>query len=201
MSDQWMRMHKQDPYYKHAKAEGYRSRAAYKLKQINNKFKLIRNGDLVLDLGSAPGGWAQVATELVGKSGKVVGVDLDQVDDVDDVTFLVGDITERETVEMIKELLNGELVDVLISDASPNISGNYSVDQARSVYLAEAALDMAKQFLKPGGNFIVKVFEGSDFSGFISKIKSAFRKRKNLSPAASRSRSSEIYAIGIGFKK
>jgi 23S rRNA (uridine2552-2'-O)-methyltransferase len=201
MSNQWIRAHKHDEYYKRSKAEGYRSRAAYKLKQINNKFKLIGSGNIVLDLGCAPGGWSQVAAELVGDKGKVIGIDLEPVNKYKNVIFLIGDITDPHTEEMLKEQLDGKLVDVIISDAAPNISGNYSVDQARSVFLAESALALAQQFLKGNGNFVVKVFEGADFHEFNKLVKKYFRKTKNYSPAASRSRSSEVYIIAKGFRK
>jgi len=194
-------MHKHDSYYRQAKAHGYRSRAAYKLQQINNKFKLIRRGNVVLDLGAAPGGWLQVASELVGEKGKVLGVDLNRIKELPNVTLLIGDITDPKLIDSIKAHLSDGCVDVVISDVAPNISGNYSIDQARSVFLAKAALNLAKQFLRPNGNFVVKVFEGEDFQEFFNQLKKLFRQSKKFSPQASRARSSEIYVIGLGFKK
>jgi 23S rRNA (uridine2552-2'-O)-methyltransferase len=199
MTKQWLKTHKHDSYYKKAKTEGYRSRSAYKLLQINNKFKVIHQGNVVLDLGAAPGGWSQAAAELVGKNGIVIGIDLDPIKKINNVIFLVGDITDPKIVDSINEHLNDKSIDIIISDAAPNISGNYSMDQARSVFLAESALDLAKQLLKANGNFVVKVFEGEDFPQFYSKLKILFRRSKKFSPKASRTRSSEIYVIGLGF--
>jgi 23S rRNA (uridine2552-2'-O)-methyltransferase len=201
MSKQWLRSHKQDSYYKKAKTNGYRSRAAFKLRQINNKFKVIRQGNIVLDLGAAPGGWSQVAVQIVGETGNVIGVDLDPITKVENAIFIVGDMTAKKTLEAIREHIDDNGVDVVISDAAPNISGNYSIDQAKSVYLAETALDIAKQLLIPNGNFIVKVFEGEDFQQFFKQVKEAFFHAKKYSPKASRARSSEIYVIGLGFKQ
>ena len=204
MGKQWQRMHKKDTYYKRAKAEGYRSRAAYKLKEINSKFNIIHKSDVVLDLGAAPGGWSQVAAELVGANGLVIGVDLDRINPIknfSNVFFLTGDITDAKIVDTITEKMMGRDVNIIISDAAPNISGNYSVDQANSIYLAEAALKLADQLLVPKGNFIVKVFEGEDFKEFIDRVKSKFQKRRIFSPKASRSRSSEVYVMGFDLKK
>jgi 23S rRNA (uridine2552-2'-O)-methyltransferase len=204
MSKQWLQKHKHDTYYKQAKADGYRSRAAYKLKQINNKFKVIRRGDIVLDLGAAPGGWTQVAAELVGSKGKIVGVDLNAIEELKDhnnnIYFLTGDITDEEVVGDISQYINEKDVNVIISDAAPNISGNYSMDQAKSIYLAEAVLKLARIFLKPHGNLVVKIFQGEDFPEFFQIIKTQFRFSKVFSPKASRVRSSEVYVIGLNYK-
>lgn len=201
MSKQWQIAHKHDGYYKRAKAEGYRSRAAFKLKQINNKFKIFRPGDIVLDLGAAPGGWSQAALEMVGTSGLVIGIDLEHINPLENAIFLEGDITDNGVVDLINEHTKGSEIQVVISDAAPNISGNYGLDQARSVYLAETALDLAKKVLKPNGNFVVKVFEGVDFKEFLDHVKISFKTYKRFSPQASRTRSSEIYVIGLGFIK
>lgn len=200
MSKQWVKMHKHDSYYRKARSEGYRSRAAYKLKQINNKFKIFRPGNIVLDLGAAPGGWSQVAAELVGENGLVIGVDLNPIEDINNTILLIGDITDNQIIAQLKSHLNDNYVDVVISDAAPNISGNYSIDQAKSVFLANSALNLAEQFLKINGKFVVKVFEGEDFQQFVSKIKNRFDRVRNFSPQASRSRSSEVYVIALGFK-
>jgi 23S rRNA (uridine2552-2'-O)-methyltransferase len=201
MTKQWQRMRKKDDYYKQAKAHGYRSRAAYKLKQINNKFKIFRRGDKVLDLGAAPGGWSQVAVELVGETGDVLGIDLESISSIEHATFVIGDITDKDLIEAIFEHFNNAKINIVMSDAAPNISGNYSVDQARSVYIAQAALNIAQKCLTLGGNFIVKVFEGEDFKEFLDSVKDDFHKARIYSPKASRARSSEVYVIGIGFKK
>lgn len=201
MTKQWQRDLRHDEFYKRAKSEGYRSRAVFKLKQINNRFKIFKKGDIVLDLGAAPGGWSEVALEFVGTNGLVIGVDLVRIKPLENVIFLVGDITDEGLVDVLKKKVNNKMVNILISDAAPNISGNYSIDQARSVYLASAALKIAEHLLIQNGNFIVKVFEGEDFNSFINQVKKRFRKYKIFSPKASRARSSETYIIGLGFNK
>lgn len=193
MSKRWYKEHKREHYYRRAKKEGYRSRAVYKLMNINDKFGLIRPGDRVLDLGAAPGGWSQAGLTLVGDRGKVVGVDLDHIAPLEGVVFIKGDMRDEQTVkEVLKEM--GE-ADVVISDMSPNISGVYSVDQARSFELAMCAVDFSKRVLRPGGNMLTKVFEGEDFPTFLREIKGYFRLIKPFSPRASRSKSSEIYVV------
>ncbi len=204
MSKQWLKAHKRDGYYRLAKSEGYRSRAAYKLKEIHKKFRIFHKGDLILDLGAAPGGWSQVAAELVGTNGSVLGVDLDKVfplKNSGNIEFIIGDITDLKLVDQLKEHVRGREINVVISDAAPNISGNYSIDQAKSIYLAESALHLAERLLAQNGNFVVKVFEGEDFKEFVDKVKENYKARKIFSPKASRTRSSEIYVIGLGFQK
>jgi len=186
----WYRERKKEHFYRAAKKEGYRSRAAYKLKQIQNRFHIIRKGDVVIDLGAAPGGWSQVAREIVGEKGLVVGIDLQPIKPIKDAIFIVGDMTKKETIEKIKEKIGNKKVDVIISDMSPNISGNYSLDHANSIWLAENALDFAKKFLKNSGNFICKVFEGELLKEFLNKVKANFEVV-----------SSEIYVIAKIFKK
>jgi 23S rRNA (uridine2552-2'-O)-methyltransferase len=193
MSKNWLKEHRQDAYYKKAKQNGYRSRAAFKLQQLNKKFRVIKPGYSVLDLGAAPGGWSQVALEIVGDKGKVVGVDVDPITTLPGAVFIRGDMTAEETLDKIDKEL--DIVNVVISDMSPNISGQYSIDQARSVHLAEMALKTAERFLKSGGNFVVKIFEGEDFPEFIQKLKTKFEFVKVFSPPASRSQSSEIYVV------
>ena len=197
----WYRERKREHFYRAAKKEGYRSRAAYKLKQIQNRFHVIRKGDVVIDLGAAPGGWSQVAREIVGEKGLVVGIDLQSIKPIKDAFFIVGDMTKKETIEKIKEKIGNKKVDVIISDMSPNISGNYSLDHANSIWLAENALDFAKKFLKNNGNFICKVFEGELLKEFLNKVKADFEVVKLHSPLASRKSSSEIYVIAKIFKK
>jgi 23S rRNA (uridine2552-2'-O)-methyltransferase len=199
MSKRWAAERRRDGYYKKAKKEGYRSRSAYKLIQINNRYDIIKTRDLVVDLGAAPGGWSQVALEIVGPEGKVVGVDLQRMEPLDGVTFLKGDIKKSQTMDKILEI--ALKADVVVSDMSPNISGHYSMDHARSVELAEIALDVARKVLKPGGNFLVKVFQGDLFPDYFQEIESLFRFTKAHSPKASRKQSSEIYVIGKGFIK
>jgi 23S rRNA (uridine2552-2'-O)-methyltransferase len=185
---------RRDYFYKKAKDEGYRSRAAFKLKQINEKFKIITKGDAVVDLGAAPGGWLQVAKELSG--GKVVGVDILPIEKMEGVETIKGDIRLDATVEKIRDKIKKEGADAVICDAAPNLTGNWSYDHARSIDLAISALECARKILKPGGKFAVKVFQGDLFPDFLDKVRQSFVKVKAFSPAASRAQSAEIYVIG-----
>lgn len=185
---------RRDYFYRKAKDEGYRSRAAFKLKQINERFKLIKRGDIVVDLGAAPGGWLQVAKELSG--GKVIGVDILPIEEIEGVDTIKGDIRLETTVEKIKLLIKKDGADVVICDAAPNLSGNWSYDHARSIDLATSALECAGKILKPGGGFAVKVFQGDMFPGFLDKVREHFVKVQAFSPEASRKQSAEIYVIG-----
>jgi 23S rRNA (uridine2552-2'-O)-methyltransferase len=198
MSKRWIKERKQDGYYRKAKKAGYRSRSAYKLKQINDRYKVISARDKVIDLGAAPGGWLQVAKEIVGPKGVVVGVDIQNIDPIEGVTFLRGDVTDPETLENLQSIATK--VDAVISDMSPNITGNYSMDHAKSIYLAEKALEIAKNLLKERGNFVVKVFQGDLFDDYLDEVTFIFRFTKVHAPKASRKSSSEIYVIGKGFK-
>jgi len=197
----WYTEKKKEHFYKQAKQVGYRARSAFKLQQIQNRFHLIPKDGIVLDLGAAPGGWCQVAKELVGTQGIVIGVDLSSIKPFEDIQFLQGDVTKTETLEQIKDLMNGKNADVILSDMSPDISGNYSVDQARSVWLCESALHVVTQLLQPGGHFICKIFEGEDTKAFIEKVKHQFMVVKTFSPEATRKSSSEVYIIAKSFKK
>lgn len=185
---------RRDFFYRKAKVDGYRSRAAFKLKQINEKFRIIKKGDIVVDLGAAPGGWLQVAKELSG--GIVVGVDILPIDDIEGVSLIKGDIRLDNTVEKIKEKIKKDGADVVICDAAPNLSGSWSYDHARSIDLATSALVCARKILKQGGDFAVKVFQGDMFPGFLYKVRENFGRVKAFSPEASRSQSAEIYVIG-----
>jgi 23S rRNA (uridine2552-2'-O)-methyltransferase len=198
MTRRWQAERKKEFYYRQAKKENYRSRAAYKLKQIDERFDVIRIGDRVVDLGASPGGWSQVAAERVGTAGKVVSSDIKRMRKLDNVDFVYGDIREKSTVEAILALLGGA-ADVVISDMAPNISGNYSIDHARSIELCEYALEFAKQSLHQGGTLVVKVFEGDMYPEFLAKLKKNFRNVKGHNPNASRPSSSEIYVIATGF--
>jgi len=197
MSKNWLREHRQDSYYRKAKQEGYRSRAAFKLYQINQKFRLMRKGNMVIDLGAAPGGWSQVALEIVGDEGMVVGIDIDSIRPMPGAEFIRGDMLAIDAMDRLREKI--DKADVIISDMSPNISGNYTVDQAKSVYLAMKALKVVDAFLKPGGNFIVKIFEGEDFPEYIEDLHKKFEFVKVYSPPASRAQSSEVYVICKGY--
>jgi 23S rRNA (uridine2552-2'-O)-methyltransferase len=188
-----MARNQKDHYYRKAKEEGYRARSAYKLLQINEKFRIIKKGDSVVDLGAAPGGWLQVAKELSG--GTVVGVDLEKIAPIPGVLIFKADITAEETLNLIKEAL-GDSADVVICDAAPNLSGAWDVDHSRSIDLARSALRMANKLLKPGGNFLVKVFQGDTFLDYLAEVKRQFEKSQAHSPAASRKESAETYIIG-----
>jgi len=192
---------KADYYYSLAKKEGYRSRAAYKLMQINSKYKLIRRGDVVIDLGCAPGGWLQVSRRIVGREGFVLGVDLQKTDPLpyENVKTLILDINSEEAPERILMEIPRK-ADVVISDASPKISGIWEIDHLKSVDLARASLKIASKTLKPGGNFLVKVFHGKDFKDFLLEVKEKFSFTKSTKPKASRKDSSESYVVAKGFK-
>jgi 23S rRNA (uridine2552-2'-O)-methyltransferase len=199
MTKRWLHTRRSDYYYKKAKQMDYRSRAAFKLKQIDSRFHLFRKGYRVADLGAAPGGWLQIAKEAVGPSGKVVGVDLQTIPPIDGVETIRGDLRKEETVGRLLQVLGGE-ADVLLSDMSPNISGNYSTDHARSVGLVETALGIAKVTLRPGGSFVAKVFEGDMIGDLRRVVESCFKEVRLHSPKASRSSSSEIYIVARGFQ-
>ncbi len=185
---------RRDYYYRKAKKEGYRSRASYKLSQLSERFNLIRKGSTVVDLGAAPGGWCQVAKELSG--GKVVGVDILPIKEIEGVETLKGDIRLEATIEKIRAIISKDGADVVLCDAAPNLSGNWSYDHARSIDLAACALECARKILKPGGDFAVKVFQGDMFPGFLNNVRNFFEKVQAFSPAASRKQSAEIYVIG-----
>lgn len=186
---------RRDYFYRKAKEEGYRSRAAFKLKQINEKFSIIKKGNTVVDLGAAPGGWLQVAKEFSG--GRVVGVDILPIEEIEGVDTIKGDIRLEATVEKIRGIIK-DGADVVICDAAPNLSGNWSYDHARSIDLATSALECAGKILKQGGRFVVKVFQGDMFPDFLAKVRRHFVKVQAFSPEASRKQSAEIYVIGKG---
>ena len=188
---------KRETYYKQAKKTGDRARSAYKWIQINTKHNVISPGDVVIDLGCAPGGWLQVAAEIVGEKGRVVGVDIAGIEPIEGVIFIRGDTKEDDTRKRVLDAAGG--ADVVISDMSPNITGHYSMDHARSVDLAEFALEIACSTLKKGGNFVVKVFQGDMFKQYFDGVKTKFRFVKGHSPAASRKSSSEIYVVAKGY--
>jgi 23S rRNA (uridine2552-2'-O)-methyltransferase len=197
----WYTEKKREHYYKKAKQTGYRARSAFKLLQINNKFNIIKKDDVVIDLGAAPGGWSQVAKRIVGENGSVIGIDLSSIKAIDGIVFLRGDMTQEESITRLRQVIGDKEVDVIISDMSPNISGNYSVDQACSAFLCEHALKTVKILLKKNGNFICKIFEGEDLKDFLEKIKSIFLTVKQFNPPASRKTSSEVYIIAKSFIK
>lgn len=199
-SKKWLDEHVNDPYVKKAQIDGYRSRASYKLIEINEKDKLIRPGDTVMDLGSAPGGWSQIVVPLVGEKGTVIASDILPMDSIMGVTFIQGDFTEEAVYEQILSTLEGAKADVVISDMAPNISGVNAADQYGSIYLVELALDMARNVLKPGGSFCAKVFQGVGYEEYVKDVRQSFNKVLVRKPAASRPRSREVYIVGKGFK-
>ena len=200
-SNRWLEEHVNDPYVKKAQVDGYRSRASYKLLELIDKDKLVRPGMLVLGLGSTPGGWSQVVAPLVGRSGKVIASDILPMTPIPHVDFILGDFTEQEVFDQIMEQIDGRPVDLVMSDMAPNISGVDAADQASSIYLVELALDMARQVLKPGGNFVTKVFHGDGYDSYVNELRSSFDKVVVRKPAASRARSREVYVVGKGFKR
>ncbi|MDP0595329.1 MAG: 23S rRNA (uridine(2552)-2'-O)-methyltransferase RlmE [Candidatus Thioglobus sp.] len=195
-----MHEHLSDEFVKKAQKEGYRSRAVYKLLEIVEKKAIIRNGDKVLDLGAAPGGWSQVAAKLVGSQGKVIASDILPIELIDGVDFLQGDFTEQSVYDDLLVMTDGAKVDVVLSDMAPNMSGQLSVDQPKSMYLAELAIEMAIKTLNPGGSFVVKVFQGDGFDVFVQNAKKAFKKVSVIKPKASRPRSKEVYLLASQLK-
>lgn len=207
MAGDWRRERRKDPYHKAARRKGYRARSAYKLKQLHERHKIIKQGDTVVDLGGAPGGWSQVAKEIAGEKGLVIAVDLVAIRPLEGVHTIRGDLTSEETVTKILGLLKeeaGEIegvprVDCVISDMSPKLSGNYTMDQARSAWLAQHALKFAHKVLAPGGDMVIKVFEGEDFIELRDTMKEQFSIVRTFHPPASRKTSSEIYVVAKGY--
>jgi 23S rRNA (uridine2552-2'-O)-methyltransferase len=199
-SGHWLQEHVNDPYVKQAQRDGYRSRASYKLIQLNEKDKLLRPGMLVVDLGAAPGGWSQVAARLVGERGRVVASDILPMDPLQNVEFIQGDFTEEAVLHEILRLLGGHQPELIICDIAPNISGVDSADQAASMYLVELALDFARQALRPQADFVVKVFQGAGSDAYLKDVRTSFDKVLVRKPAASRSRSREVYLVAKNFK-
>lgn len=199
-SSRWLQEHVNDPYVKQAQKEGYRARSSYKLLELNERDRLIRPGMRVLDLGSAPGGWSQVAAALVGAKGRVLATDILPMEPLKNVDFIQGDFREESVLERILAHLDGAQVDLIISDIAPNISGISSADQAASIYLLELALDMARRVLKPCGNFVAKMFQGAGSDEYLKELRGAFEKVTIRKPEASRPRSREVYVVARGFR-
>ncbi len=199
-SKAWLKEHRDDPYVQQAQREGYRSRACYKLLELQEKDRLIRPGMTVVDLGSAPGGWSQVAADLVGHNGRVVASDILHMDNLAGVEFIQGDFTEEAVFEEILAVIGDAPVDLVVSDMAPNMSGVTAVDQPRSMYLVELALDMARNVLAPGGSFVAKVFQGEGFDELFRDTRESFDKVLTRKPKASRPRSREVYLVARGFR-
>lgn len=195
-SKAWMREHVNDPYVQLARKEGWRSRAAFKLMEIDDRDKLLRAGEVVVDLGATPGGWSQVAARRVGAGGLVVAVDLLEMEPIAGVAFIQGDFREDEILARLEEKLAGRPVGLVMSDMAPNISGVPLVDQARIMHLAELGLEFCKAHLKPQGAFLVKVFQGADYEAFLHSMREVFRTVVVRKPDASRDRSAELYLLG-----
>ena len=199
-SKAWLKEHRDDPYVQQALREGYRSRACYKLLEIQEKDRLIQPGMTVLDLGSAPGGWSQVAVEQVGHKGRVIASDILAMDGLVGVEFIQGDFTEDEVFEQILQVIGDDAVDLVVSDMAPNMSGMAAVDQPQAMYLVELALDLARKVLSPEGGFVAKVFQGEGFDELFNDAKGSFDKLLTRKPKASRPRSREVYLVGKGFR-
>ena len=197
-SKQWMREHVNDPFVQLDQKEGYRSRAAYKLLEIDAKEQLLKPGMVVVDLGATPGGWSQVAAARVGQGGKVIALDLLPLDPLAGVDFIQGDFREETVLGELEGLLHGRPVGLVISDMAPNMSGVAPADQARAMHLAELALEFSLAHLKPDGSFLVKVFQGAGFEEFYKLMRNSFKRVVTRKPKASRDRSSEVYLLGSG---
>jgi len=196
----WIKQHVKDPYVKQSQVDGYRSRASYKLLEIVEKDRLIRSGMTVVDLGSAPGGWSQVAARLVGHTGRVHALDLLPMDSIAGVDFIQGDFTEEDIFDELLKIIENRPVDLVISDMAPNLSGNKAVDQPAVMYLAELAVELAEKVLTSNGVFIAKLFQGQGFDPFVLQVRTLFNGVSIIKPDASRSRSREVYLVAKGLK-
>lgn len=194
-SQRWLREHFGDAYVKQAQREGYRSRAIYKLKEIQAKDRLIRPGMRIVDLGAAPGSWSELCREIMGENGSVIALDILPMRPLPGVQVIQADFTEAEALTALEAAVDGAPIDLVLSDMAPNISGEMEIDQPRSMYLAELALDFAGQVLKPGGDFLVKVFQGEGFDAYLRDLRAQFAKVYTRKPKASRSRSREVYLL------
>jgi 23S rRNA (uridine2552-2'-O)-methyltransferase len=199
-SERWLREHFSDPFVKRAQAEGWRSRAVFKLEQIDQRERLLKPGMVVLDLGAAPGAWSQYVRRRVGPSGRVVATDLLPMEPLEGVEFLQGDIREDRVFQQLKDTLGAAGAGLLLSDMAPNLSGMDAIDAPRGMYLAELALDMAREVLKPGGDALIKILQGAGFEELVALARGRFARVRCLKPQASRSRSSETYLLASGMR-
>jgi 23S rRNA (uridine2552-2'-O)-methyltransferase len=199
-SARWLAEHASDPYVKRAHAEGWRSRAAFKLEEIQRSDRLLRPGMTVVDLGAAPGGWSQYAARLLGGRGRVIALDLLPMPALPGVEFLQGDFGEEETLERLRALLAGSQADLVMSDMAPNMSGMADVDHDRSMHLVDLAVEFAAATLRPGGDLLIKVFQGRDFQPLIARLRRSFESVKLRKPKASRARSAELYVLARGYR-
>ncbi|WP_095194001.1 MULTISPECIES: 23S rRNA (uridine(2552)-2'-O)-methyltransferase RlmE [unclassified Pseudomonas] len=196
----WLKRHVNDPYVKQAQKDGYRSRASYKLLEVQEKYKLIRPGMTVVDLGAAPGGWSQVTSRLIGGQGRLIASDILEMDSIPDVTFIQGDFTQDEVLARILDAVGNSQVDLVISDMAPNMSGTPAVDMPKAMFLCELALDLAARILKPGGNFVIKVFQGEGFDAYVKDARQKFDKVQMIKPDSSRGSSREQYMLAWGYR-
>jgi len=196
----WLQRHVNDPYVKQAQKDGYRSRASYKLLEVQEKYKLIRPGMSVVDLGAAPGGWSQVTSRLIGGQGRLIASDILEMDSIPDVTFIQGDFTQDEVLARILEAVGNSQVDLVISDMAPNMSGTPEVDMPKAMFLCELALDLAERILKPGGNFVIKIFQGEGFDTYLKDARQKFDKIQMIKPDSSRGSSREQYMLAWGYR-
>ncbi|MDH4560434.1 23S rRNA (uridine(2552)-2'-O)-methyltransferase RlmE [Pseudomonas taiwanensis] len=199
-SQQWLRRHIDDPYVKQAQKDGYRSRASYKLLEIQEKDRILRPGMTVVDLGAAPGGWSQVTSRVIGDRGRLIASDILEMDSIPDVTFIQGDFTDDEVLTRILEAIGDNPVDLVISDMAPNMSGVRASDQPRSMFLCELALDLAGRTLRPGGDFLIKIFQGEGFDVYHKQVREMFDKVQMRKPLSSRDSSREQYLLARGFR-
>lgn len=195
----WIERHLNDPYVKKAQQQGYRSRASYKILEIQEQDKLFRQGMSIVDLGAAPGGWSQVLAKIIGAKGKLFALDILEMEPIQGVTFMQGDFTEQATLDALEAEVKGQPIDWVVSDMSPNISGIIDVDQPRVMELAELAFEFAKDHLKPGGGLLFKIFQGEGFELFIKTIRKHFKQVNIRKPDASRSASRELYVLARGY--
>ncbi|NBB57804.1 23S rRNA (uridine(2552)-2'-O)-methyltransferase RlmE [Pseudomonas sp. ODNR1LW] len=197
---EWLKRHVNDPYVKQAQKDGYRSRASYKLLELQEKYKLIRPGMSVVDLGAAPGGWSQVTSRLIGGQGRLIASDILEMDSIPDVTFIQGDFTQDEVLARILEAVGNSQVDLVISDMAPNMSGTPEVDMPKAMFLCELALELAERILKPGGNFVIKIFQGEGFDVYLKDARKKFDKIQMIKPDSSRGSSREQYMLAWGYR-
>lgn len=199
-SGRWLKEHFDDIYVQEAQKKGYRSRAIFKIEEIQDKDHLLKPGMNIVDLGAAPGGWSQYAAEIVGSEGQVIACDILPMDSIAGVSFLQGDFREEAVLNALLDRIQPDMVDVVMSDMAPNMSGNLAVDQPRAMYLVELALDMCREVLAPKGSFVVKVFQGEGFDAYLADVRSMFTTVKIRKPDSSRSRSREVYIVATGYK-
>jgi len=199
-SKRWLQEHHQDAYVLKAREQGYRSRAVFKLEEIQQKDHILKSGQFVLDLGAAPGGWSEYASRIVGAQGRIIALDLLPIEPIAGVEFLQGDFSEQHTLDELLASVGERRFDLVLSDMAPNLSGMHSVDQPRSIYLAELAFDLAREFLTPQGFFVIKLFQGEGFEDFIAQLRLSFQSVKLRKPDSSRARSNEIYAVCSGLR-